>query len=287
MKRKFISPMLCLFLTFGLASAPVGAFANQELLEVNQQKTITGTITDEAGEPLIGVVVKVVGTTLGTVTDFDGNYTVKVPDDAKSLEFSYLGYSPQTVTIGSKSSIDAVMKVDAQSLDDVVVTALGLKRSEKSLGYAMKELKGDELNTNLINPVAALQGKVAGVDISGSDGGMFGSSKVQIRGVSTLGKNNQPIYVVDGMILDNSVKEGNPDWANNAGDFGNELKNLNPDDFESVSVLKGAAATALYGSRGMNGAIVITTKSGKAGQGLGVQFSQSLGFDKVTSAPKL
>lgn len=287
MKRKFISPMLCLFLTFGIASAPVSAFANQDLLEVNQQKTITGTITDEAGEPLIGVVVKVVGTTLGAVTDFDGNYSVKVPDDVKSLEFSYLGYSPQTIAIGNKSSIDVVMKVDAQSLDDVVVTALGMKRSEKSLGYAMKELKGDELNTNLINPVAALQGKVAGVDISGSDGGMFGSSKVQIRGVSTLGKNNQPIYVIDGMILDNSVKEGNPDWASDPGDFGNELKNLNPDDFASVSVLKGAAATALYGSRGMNGAIVITTKSGKSGQGLGVTFSQSLGFDKVTSAPKL
>lgn len=128
----------------------------------------------------------------------------------------------------------------------------------------MKEIKGDELNANLINPVAALQGKVAGLEISGSDGGMFGSSKVQIRSASTLGKNNQPIYVIDGVILDNSIKEGNPDWDSNPNDYGNELKNLNPDDFESVSVLKGAAATALYGSRGLNGAIVITTKAARA-----------------------
>lgn len=121
----------------------------------------------------------------------------------------------------------------------------------------MKEMKGDELNANLINPVAALQGKVAGVEISGSDGGMFGSTKILIRGVSTLGKNNQPIYVVDGVIMDNSIKEGNPDWDGNSNDYGNELKNLNPDDFESVSVLKGAAATALYGSRGLNGSLLL------------------------------
>ena len=158
------------------------------------------------------------------------------------------------------------------SLGEVVVTALGLKREEKALGYAVTEVKGDELKAaNTISPVAALQGKVAGVEISGSDGGLFGGTKIQIRGASTLSSNNQPIYVVDGVILDNGVS-GNTtaDWdagANNASDYGNELKNLNPDDFETVSVLKGAAATALYGSRGLNGAVVITTKSGKGTQG--------------------
>lgn len=153
----------------------------------------------------------------------------------------------------------------------------------------MTELKGNELaGTNTINPVASLQGKVAGVDIKGSDGGLFGGTKIQIRGASTLGSNNQPIYVVDGVILNNDVS-GNDDlnWGANSNDYGNMLKNLNPDDFESVSVLKGAAATALYGSRGLNGAVVVTTKGGKAYQGLGVNFSQTIGVDHVFDTPNL
>lgn len=173
-----------------------------------------------------------------------------------------------------------------------MVTALGLKREEKALGYAVTEVKGDELKAaNTISPVAALQGKVAGVEISGSDGGLFGGTKIQIRGASTLSSNNQPIYVVDGVILDNGVS-GNTtaDWdagANNASDYGNELKNLNPDDFETVSVLKGAAATALYGSRGLNGAVVITTKSGKGTQGLGISVSQTFGIDHAFKTPDI
>lgn len=153
-------------------------------------------------------------------------------------------------------------------------------------------MKGDELKAaNTISPVAALQGKVAGVEISGSDGGLFGGTKIQIRGASTLSSNNQPIYVVDGVILDNGVS-GNTtaDWdagANNASDYGNELKNLNPDDFETVSVLKGAAATALYGSRGLNGAVVITTKSGKGTQGLGISVSQTFGIDHAFKTPDI
>ena len=173
-------------------------------------------------------------------------------------------------------------------MDEVVVTALGMKREQKALGYAVTELKGDDLKNNTINPVASLQGKVAGVEISGSDGGMFGSTKIQIRGASTLKGNNQPIYVVDGVILDNSTGSvGDADWSANAGDYGNELKNLNPDDFETVSVLKGAAATALYGSRGLNGAVVITTKGGGKAKGFGVNFSQTIGIDHVFATPKL
>ncbi|WP_289602726.1 SusC/RagA family TonB-linked outer membrane protein, partial [Parabacteroides goldsteinii] len=163
-----------------------------------------------------------------------------------------------------------------------VVTALGMKRSEKALGYAVTELKGDELKTNAINPVASLQGKVAGVEIASSDGGMFGATKIQIRGASTLNGNNQPIYVVDGVILSNDLSgTGSSDWDSNANDYGNMLKNLNPDDFETVSVLKGAAATALYGSRGLNGAVVITTKSGKGATGFGVSVSQTFGLDRA------
>jgi len=258
---------------------------NENTAISQQSRTLNGTITDDFG-PVTGASIVVKGTTNGTISDLDGNFSINV-EDGQTLVISFIGYTSQEIAINGQTTLNIFLKEDTQLLDEVVVTALGMKRSEKSLGYAMKELKGDELNNNLINPVAALQGKVAGLEISGSDGGMFGSTKVQIRGASTLGKNNQPIYVIDGIILDNNVKEGNPDWDSDANDYGNELKNLNPDDFETVSVLKGAAATALYGSRGLNGAIVITTKSGKAGTGLGIQLSQTFGIDAVTTAPDL
>lgn len=259
--------------------------AKQSTSVSQQNGKITGTVEDEFG-PVAGASVVVKGTTNGTITDMDGNFLLDGVKSGDVIQISFIGYSTQEIKYTGQTTLSIKLAEDALKLDEVVVTALGMKRSEKSLGYAMKEMKGDELNTNLINPVAALQGKVAGVEISGSDGGMFGSSKIQIRGASTLGKNNQPIYVVDGVILDNSIKEGNPDWDSNPNDYGNELKNLNPDDFETVSVLKGAAATALYGSRGLNGAVVITTKSGKSGQGLGINFSQSFGVDVITQTPK-
>jgi len=252
-----------------------------------QNVTVSGNVKDNTGEPLMGVSVVVINnTTQYAITDLDGNYSISgVAPDAK-LSVEYIGMKGQQIAVGGRTQIDIVMEPEVNELDQVVVTALGIKRAQKALGYSMTELKSTELNANLINPVTALQGKVAGVEISQSDGGMFGASKILIRGASTLGKNNQPIYVVDGIILDNNIVENDADWGSGAANYGNELKNLNPDDFESVSVLKGAAATALYGSRGLNGAVVITTKSGKGGQGLGVNFTQTLGFDRVTSQPR-
>ena len=277
-----------LILVVGAMALPVSAYADlvPEKLDVSislQSGKVTGVVEDNFG-PVAGASVVVKGTTNGTITDMNGNFSLEGVNNGDLIQISFIGYMTQEL-IYKGQAISVKLAEDTQKLDEVVVTALGMKRSEKSLGYAMKEIKGDELNANLINPVAALQGKVAGLEISGSDGGMFGSSKVQIRSASTLGKNNQPIYVIDGVILDNSIKEGNPDWDSNPNDYGNELKNLNPDDFESVSVLKGAAATALYGSRGLNGAIVITTKSGKSGQGLGINISQSFGMDVITQTP--
>ncbi|MFT3993571.1 MAG: SusC/RagA family TonB-linked outer membrane protein [Dysgonomonas sp.] len=259
---------------------------SHDIADVQQQKKLTGVVSDDLG-PVPGATVSVKGTTNASMADENGVYTLSNVSDGAVIVISSVGYKSQEITYTGQSTLDIQLVSNTTELDAVVVTALGMKRSEKSLGYAMKELKGDELNSNLINPVSALQGKVAGLEISNSDGGMFGSTKIQIRGASTLGKNNQPIYVVDGVILSNSIKDGNPDWDSQPNDYGNELKNLNPDDFATVSVLKGAAATALYGSRGLNGAIVITTKSGKSGQGLGIQFSQTLGIDAVTSAPNL
>ena len=254
---------------------------------VQQNAECKGVVIDATGEPVIGASVVVKGKAgVGTVTDIDGNFTLKNVKKGETLRITSLGMTPVEVVYNG-GNVKITLKDDSKALDEVVVTALGMKREAKSLGYAMTELKGEDLNQNLINPVQALQGKVAGVEINSSDGGMFGASKILIRGASTLNKNNQPIYVIDGVILDNGIVENDADWASGNQNYGNELKNLNPDDFESVSVLKGAAATALYGSRGLNGAVVITTKSGKGKKNTNVNFTQTFGFDMVTSQPEL
>ena len=246
-----------------------------------QDGKVTGTVEDEFG-PVAGASVVVKGTTNGNITDMDGNFTLEGVKSGDIIQISFIGYATQEIKYTGQGTISVKLAEDTQKLDEVVVTALGMKRSEKALGYAVTELKGDELKTNAINPVASLQGKVAGVEIASSDGGMFGATKIQIRGASTLNGNNQPIYVVDGVILSNDLSgTGSSDWDSNANDYGNMLKNLNPDDFETVSVLKGAAATALYGSRGLNGAVVITTKSGKGATGFGVSVSQTFGLDRA------
>jgi len=253
-----------------------------------QEVQLSGTITSsEDGSPLPGVSVILKGTTMGTTTDVDGKYTISAPRGSV-IVFSFIGMQKHEMTASNSTVYDVALVPETTGLNEVVVTALGIKREAKALGYAMTELNGDDININAINPVNALQGRAAGVDVSQSDGGMFGSTKIMIRGASTLGGNNQPIYVVDGVILDNAVSSsGDADWDANIGDWGNELKNLNPDDFESVSILKGAPATALYGSRGLNGAIVITTKSGKASKGLGISVSQTFGIDHVYKTPDL
>ena len=283
-------------LVVGVLAFPGNAFADlapaKQATPLSQQNgKLTGTVEDDFG-PVAGASVVVKGTTNGTITDMDGNFTLEGVKSGDMIQISFIGYTTQEIKYTGQGTLTIKLAEDTQKLDEVVVTALGMKREAKALGYAVTELKGDDIiRANSINPVSSLQGKVAGVEIASSDGGMFGSTKIQIRGASTLNSNNQPIYVVDGIILDNNVSDSNE--AGNSGDgglirdYGNELKNLNPDDFESVSVLKGAAATALYGSRGLNGAVVITTKSGKAGQGLGINFSQTLGIDWVYKQPDL
>lgn len=252
-----------------------------------QNVTVKGTVIDSNGEPVIGATIIQKGTSNGTVSNIDGEFSLEAPKGS-TLTISSIGFVSQTIGVsGVNNKFTVTLREDSKTIDEVVVTALGMKREAKALGYAMTELKGDELDANLINPVQALQGKVAGVEISSSDGGMFGASKILIRGASTLNKNNQPIYVVDGVILDNGIVESDADWGSGGQNYGTELKNLNPDDFETVSVLKGAAATALYGSRGLNGAIVVTTKSGKGKKGIGIDFTQTFGFDKVTGQPDL
>lgn len=262
------------------------AEAQQVKSEVTQTVTCSGTVYDTSGEPILGASVLVKGTSKGTSTNIDGQFSIPGVKIGDEVQISFVGCNPYSFKVKSAEPVTVTLEENSTALNEVVVTALGMKRERKALGYAMTEIKGDDLNANLINPVSALQGKVAGVDINQSDGGLFGSNRIMIRGASTLGKNNQPIYVVDGIILDNANNDKEGDWDANNKDYGNELKNLNPADFESVSVLKGAAATALYGSRGLNGVVVITTKSGKGAKGYGVTFTQTLGCDWVTSGPR-
>ena len=287
MLKRLKSVSMLLFL-MGASTGAAYAVANPGVADVKitqQTGTCTGIVKDATGEGVIGASVVVKGTTNGTITGLDGDFSLSNVKEGDIIVISFVGYATQEIKWTGKP-LDVLLKDDTQLLGEVVVTALGMKREEKALGYAVTELKSEELYTNTVNPVASLQGKVAGVEISNSDGGIFGSAKIQIRGASTLGSNNQPIYVVDGVILDNSTQGRDMDGEEiDAIDYGNELKNLNPDDFETVSVLKGAAATALYGSRGLNGAVVITTKGGGKFKGFGVDVTQTLGIDHAYKQP--
>lgn len=205
--------------------------------EAQDATTCVGTVTDATGEPIIGASVIVAGTGNGAATDLDGNFSLRGVALGATVRIASIGCKPVEVKWEGQP-LSVTLHDDSQLLSEVVVTALGMKRDKKALGYAVTEVKGDDLNGNIINPTNALQGKVAGVEINQSDGGMFGTSKILIRGASTLGANNQPIYVVDGIILDNVVHENSDDWSGSNDDYGNELKNLafmvNSDGLNSV-----------------------------------------------------
>lgn len=242
------------------------------------QRTITGTITDSDGEALISASVLVKGTSIGTVSDFDGKFTLKnVPDDAAILVASYTGYGTQEIDIKGLSSV-AIALDEGSVLDEVLVTALGIKREKKSLGYAAQEVAGEELTrVKDVNFINSLSGKVAGVDIKRSST-LGGSSNVVIRGYGSLTGNNQALFVLDGTPISNAnTNTTNQQTGRGGYDFGNAAMDINPEDVESITVLRGAAATALYGSRAANGVILINTKKGTKNKScLGVTYSTGL-----------
>jgi TonB-linked SusC/RagA family outer membrane protein len=247
-----------------------------------QQRTITGTVIGkDDGLPLPGVSVRVAGSNTGTSASSEGRYTISVPAGAKALEFSALGFTPQTVAIGSSAVIDVVMASDAQALSEVVVTALGIRRNRNELPYAAQEVKGEELTrTRDANFVNGLSGKVAGLDIKQSST-MGGSTNVVMRGFKSMTGNNQALFVVDGIPVSNANTNSTDQTTGRGGyDYGNAAADVNPDDIESVNVLKGAAATALYGSRAANGVIMITTKKGRKNS-LGVTVNTGLTFGNI------
>ena len=243
-----------------------------------QAQSISGTVTDENGVPLPGATVLLEGTSNGVSTDFDGNYSISA-SNGDTLVFSFVGYSNQSVVVGSSATVNVSLQPD-NALSEVVVTALGVKRNVKAVGYSITQVGGEELSDNkTTNAINALQGKVAGVMVTGGSMGAKGSSRVVIRGTSSLTGNNQPLYVVDGITINNSNLGSAGVWGGT--DFGDGISSINPDEIESVSVLKGGAAAALYGSRASNGVIIINTKTGAGTKGIGVEFNSSTQFDML------
>ncbi|MFT4736865.1 MAG: TonB-linked SusC/RagA family outer membrane protein [Paraglaciecola sp.] len=272
MKRKLLT-MVAMILSVSFAFA---------------QRTVSGQVTsadDGSGIPGVNVILK--GTTTGTTTDLDGNYRVSVPEEGGKLVFTFIGLSPTEVSIGARSVVDVQMTEDVEQLSEVVVTALGIEREARNIGYGMSIIESEELTrareSNIVN---SLQGKVTGVQITNTGGNVGGSSKITIRGVSSLSGRNNPLWIVDGMMINNSTTSSGSQISGNR-DFANGASVINPDDVESINVLKGAAATALYGSRAAAGAIVVTTKRGKKGKdgNATVTVNSSLRFDNLFVTP--
>ena len=260
----------------------------------NGSRIVTGNVTDASGETLIGLTVKVAGTSVATATDIDGNYSIKVPAGSNELEFSYIGYQTVKQPINGKDKIDIVMRDNTKLLDEVVVTAMGIARKEETLSYSTQTVGGDELTrakeANLIN---SLQGKSAGLVITPNSGGAGGASKILLRGNASMLGNNSPLIVIDGVPMQNNVAGqmdmdggGATMMVDGSKESSDALSQLNPDDIESITVLKGANSAALYGSAASNGVLMITTKKGKEGQ-LRIDVSSSTTFETPLKLPQI
>ena len=251
-----------------------------------QQKTVSGTITDESGLPMPGATIIIRGTSTGASTDFDGRYSIQA-SSGQVLEFSFVGYASKSVTVGSSSVVNVQLSEDAQALDEVVITTLGISRDEKSVGFATQSIKSEELTkTNISDFSKALQGKVAGVDVKMSSGMPGASSQITIRGSRSFTGDNTPLYVIDGMPVASSATYSTGNSVTGS-DVSNRALDIDPNDIESISILKGQAGSALYGIRASNGVVLITTKSGKGGP-IGkavVTINQTSSFETVSRTP--
>jgi TonB-linked SusC/RagA family outer membrane protein len=254
-----------------------------------QSLTVTGKVVDENEESIPGASVLVKGTTKGAATDINGEFSLTLSESEKELEVSFIGYNKKEVNVGNQSEITISLTPEETALSEVVVTALGVKRDERALGYTVQQVDTRGLDeakeTNIVN---SLTGKIAGVQISNSSGNIGGSSRITIRGINSISGNNQPLFVVDGTPIDNSNYNSSDQVSGNGGrDYGNAAQDINPDDVESISVLKGPSASALYGSRASNGVILITTKSGAKNKGIGVSINSSTMFSNVFLLPEM
>jgi TonB-linked SusC/RagA family outer membrane protein len=261
---------------------------------IAQERTITGTVTGkDDGLPLPGVSVKIVGTQNGTSTDGNGKFALKAAAGAAAIEVSSIGYQKQTVTIGSSDVINVVLATDAQQLGEVVVTALGISKAERSIGYSVSSVKGSDLvKSGETNAIQGLASKASGIVVTSSSGTPGASTKILLRGPSSFSSDNQPLIIIDGVPMDNSVNNvnaGDNPYNNTLGgaQTPNRALDINPEDIESVTVLKGPAAAAIYGQSAGNGAIIYTTKRGKSRKGVGINYSSSVDFTTVSRLPKL
>jgi len=251
------------------------------------QRQITGQVLDQVGEPLIGANVKVVDSEEGTSTDVDGKFALTILETAKQLEVSYLGFIDTKIELDSRTNYSITLAESTNELNTVLITALGIKRETKSLGYAVQKVDGKDISVvKTPNLLDNLTGKLAGVNITQGGSGVGSSSRIVIRGESSLSGDNQPLFVVNGVPISNSSGSNGRSQGNLEADYGNGAAEISPDDVESISVLKGANATALYGSRGANGVVLITTKSGKGTKGLGISISSSTTFETPLRVPK-
>ena len=264
--------------------------ADRDTMKQNGQWFVTGKVTDENGSPIVGATVLLQGTTRGTTTNADGDYRIAIQegDTSPVLLFSFIGYDLRNIPVSSsRSVVNVTMKSTSTAIQNVVVTALGLTREEKSLGYAVSKVNNEQLNSTVSsNWLNSMAGKVAGLNLEGTSSGPGGSIRVTLRGEGSLSHDkNTALFVVDGIPINSDMTASSS--ASQAFDvdapidYGNGASDLNPEDIESVSVLKGPAATALYGSRAANGAIIITTKSGRTGKGIGVTFNSSFTFERA------
>lgn len=257
--------------------------APQEGNQQGKERTITGQVSDDMG-PLIGVNVLIKGTSIGCITDLDGNFTLTTTEANPVVQFSYVGYKTQEIAAKGQGAINVMLESDSQLVEEVVVTALGIKRATKALSYNVQEIKSDELtrvkDANLVN---SLSGKVAGVTINASSSGVGGASKVVMRGTKGIDQSSNALYVIDGVPMFNLSGEGGQEFDSKGSS--EAIADINPEDIESMSVLTGAAAAALYGSHAANGAIVITTKKGKEGR-LSLTVSQNTEFLRPFVTPK-
>lgn len=250
------------------------------------QKSISGSVLEkETNMPLIGVTIVVKNSTKGTTTDFDGKYEMNGILDTDILVFSYLGYKSEEVLVSGQTTLNVSLEADAQEMDEVVITALNIQRDKESLGYSVSQVSAEEVNVAKENNVMnSLSGKVSGLQITQANTGVDGSSRILLRGVTTINGSNRPLVVVDGIPISGDAGGGSQ-WG--GVDRGDALSDINPDDVESISVLKGAGAAAAYGSLGMHGVILVTTKSGGKKKGIGVSLNSSFTFTEVALTPDL
>lgn len=241
---------------------------------------VSGVVRDEDGGPLIGVTIRVKGTNKGTTTDFDGRFSLDDVDGNATLIFTYVGMLAQEIPIKNRNVINVTMQADATQLEEVVVTALGIERDKKSLGYGVSEVSGEAINTvTQENPINALAGRVPGLTLN-QTAGVGSSTNVVIRGMTSLTTDNQPLYVIDGVPMQSGANNSREMGSRNRVDYGSPISDLNPNDIDNISVLKGPSAAALYGSRAANGVILITTKQGSEGQKMKIDFSSSNVFEE-------